>query len=472
MTDMHAPLIFFLCGIIVWYHGALFGFVVICLAGYFFWQFRVKCSSRFAFVLLVFLTFGFLRSFQMEHGREQFFEAVASFRVFSGVVVDEPVFLSDSGQKKLKIAVDNVGEEGEITVFVPSLPEVWRGQRMVVEGKIQIRDSYGKQEMTLSSPHVLEVRASTGFLYFVSRLRRYFVLRMQKLFPQSAGGFLVGILAGGSSGLSPQVASDFRRTGLTHIVAVSGSNVTILLQFLAVVFAFIRRQYRFIVLGFFVFLFVVFVGFEPSAVRAGWMGFLGLVALSFGRVKGLLLMILWSAFFMLSYDPSLLLDDRGFQLSFLATIGVSYFSPLFCEMMARWNFLKATLGDSLIEALSATLSVFLLTFPVMASFGAFPLIGLVTNLIFVVAIPGAMLLATVIFCLSFLSFSLAYFLARSASVFIDLYFQGVHFFSSLPFAVVAISPMSKYAVILYYALLLLMFAKFFLREKSTPHPQA
>lgn len=437
----------------------MFGAVVMFLMCVFLWRSRIRLYGwRMIFAVLIFFSIGFFRSAQVEWHIDFFLNLVvfeqemSSFPLeFSGVVHDDPVRISGFQKVKLEVSLHDI--DGELLLMLPLYPEVWRGQVLTVRGDVTVKDLYGRREIAMLKPQVLNIHDGDGFFARIAFLRRFFVLRMQRLFPESVGGFLVGILAGGSRGLSPELVIDFRRTGLTHILAVSGSNVTILLQFLSVVFAFISRQYKFFVLGFCVLLFVVFVGFEPSAVRAGWMGFLGLLALSFGRVKHLSLMLLWSAFFMLILDPSLLLHDRGFQLSFLATIGVSYVTPLVVI-----GFVK--LRISILEPMGGTIAVYILTFPIMASFGAFPAVGIFTNLIFVTIIPLAMLLGAGLFTLSVISFSLSYFFARIASVFLDLYFKAIHLFSSLPFAVWQTPPMSKYVAVCYYAMLLFFYNMF------------
>lgn len=303
----------------------------------------------------------------------------------------------------------------------------------------------------MSSPQVLFTGSPTGFFGKIALVRRYFVVRMQELFPASVGAFMIGILAGGERGLTDEVKNDFRRTGLSHILAVSGYNVSLLLS-LGVAIIPVRRKWRFAVFGFLLMVFIGFVGFQASAVRAAIMGFLGVMAAGMGRVKDMTLILLWSAFVMVFLEPEMLIFDKGFQLSFFATIGVMYISPV----VKKW-FPEAESGHALvsllIESFVGTLSVYIALLPVTMSFGKFPLIGLLTNLLFVWFIPIAMTVGAGVFILSFLMYPLAFVLARGVSMFVSWYFAAIHFFSWLPFSVFEVSAMSNIVVVGYYVVL-------------------
>jgi competence protein ComEC len=74
-------------------------------------------------------------------------------------------------------------------------------------------------------------------------------------------------------------------------------------------------------------IYVVMIGFPASAVRAAIMGILAIYAQKIGRSSSMMSLIVLAAAIMLALNPLLLLYDVGFQLSFLAVIGLIYFSP-------------------------------------------------------------------------------------------------------------------------------------------------
>ncbi len=441
----------FFCGVVGWYYGVFFGMVVLSCVMFFliryelFVDFLVWSKWRVVFIFLV-MSFGFacglVRSGWVTMRHEDAVRGV----IARGVVELEGSLSNDPKVASLgqRVMVD-IGGVGDVEISVPNGVELWRGDSVRMRGKIVEDVRYEVKYLKMQPVKILSVGEPVGFFGMLTSVRRYFVVRMQALFPESVGAFMVGILAGGERGLSEEVKGDFRRTGLSHILAVSGYNVSLLLQ-LGVAVIPVRRKWRFAVFGFLLLVFIGFVGFQASAVRAAIMGFLGVWAASLGRVKDMTLILLWSGFAMVLWDPTMLLFDKGFQLSFFATVGVMYVSPV----VMRWFPDKKS---GLIESFVGTLAVYIALLPVTMSFGKLPLIGLITNLLFVWFIPIAMTIGSGVFVLSFLVYPVAFVFARGVSMFVSWYFFAIHFFSWLPFSVFEVPPMSKYVVVGYYVLL-------------------
>lgn len=218
-------------------------------------------------------------------------------------------------------------------------------------------------------------------------IRANFIDRIALLLPEPQASFLAGLLTGERSGLPEDVAADMRSTGLTHILAVSGSNITLVLVVLDHLFFFVPRTWRTAPLAAGVVLFTLFCGAEASVVRACIMGILQLIALHAGRPSQSRLLIGWTFAGMLLWDPAQLADDAGFQLSFLAVIGLCEFQPLFQAMLRR---VPRTLG--LQEALVTTLAA-QTTAGVWSAyvFGTLPLHAPLLNALVAPFIPVAML---------------------------------------------------------------------------------
>ena len=153
--------------------------------------------------------------------------------------------------------------------------------------------------------------------------------QLEKLWPEPESSFMAGLLYGSKSGLPKELSNNFSRTGITHIIAVSGFNITIIasvLMTLAIAAGLDRRRAFWLVVGAEIF-FVVFTGLSASAVRAGVMGVLALTAQYIGRTSRIGNALAFTAAVMVLVNPYVLLYDAGFQLSFLATIGLVYVSP-------------------------------------------------------------------------------------------------------------------------------------------------
>ena len=201
---------------------------------------------------------------------------------------------------------------------------------------------------------------------------------------------MAGLLYGYRGGLG-DLQEAFNKTGVSHIVAISGYNITIIAELLMAMFSsFIRRQIAFWFVSAGIISFVIMVGASPSVVRAGIMGILVLVARHIGRVSRPTNLLVFAAAVMTLHNPFVLLWDAGFQLSFAATIGILYVAPLFDR---RW------------ELVSSTLSAIVITLPLaLYHFGRFSLIAPVTNLLILWTIPILMALGAIAIIASLLFF--------------------------------------------------------------------
>lgn len=205
--------------------------------------------------------------------------------------------------------------------------------------------------------------------------------------PGDQGALLAGMLYGERT-LSDGAKTQFRNAGLLHLIAVSGSNVTILVVIIVriLVGLGVSRRSSFIALSIAILAFVFFVGPQASVVRAALMGWLIELAPLLGRVAKTSRLLLVSAVVFSIVHPWVLFFDPGFALSFLATIGLLTFGLRFNEGMRTWP-----IPDTLREILTATLAATMLTLPYTAwAFGQVSLVGLLTNMLAIPLVPWVM----------------------------------------------------------------------------------
>lgn len=222
-------------------------------------------------------------------------------------------------------------------------------------------------------------------------------LRLSKhiltVMPGDPGQLLAGILYG-ERGLSRATKVAVRRSGLSHLIAVSGANVTIML---AAVLRLLKplkwtKRQRFVVISGCLILFVLFVNPQPPVTRAAIMGWLLALAPMVGRLPDTRHILLVAAVGFTAWRPEALLFDPSFALSFLAMIGLQTYGT----KTAEW--VEARIRSPMIaELVGSTVGAMLLTTPyAMWAFGQLSLIGLVSNLFAVPLIPWAMALGTII----------------------------------------------------------------------------
>ncbi len=222
-----------------------------------------------------------------------------------------------------------------------------------------------------------------SFLYDLSD-RSYATLH--QLFPSPESDLLAGILLGRDRGLSEEIQEAFRRTGTTHIIAISGFNMAILAGFFTAVFTrLLGRKWGTLtalgaILGY-----TILVGADAAVVRAAIMGSLGVFGGLFGRQQNGLNSLGLASFGMMLINPNIPWDI-GFQLSLAATLGlVLYAQPLeekCIQWMTRW--LPEEGAHKLIGPLSEfflfTLAAQVMTLPIVAyHFGGVSWLTLIAN---------------------------------------------------------------------------------------------
>lgn len=200
---------------------------------------------------------------------------------------------------------------------------------------------------------------------------------------QAAGGLpgdqralVPAIVIGDTSGVTTELSDCFRVTGLTHLMAVSGENLTLLLAFVSVaaVAVGITAWRLRLLLALTVGVFVALCRAEPSVLRAAAMGCVGLVALGWGRNRGAALRYLATAVIVLvCFDPWLS-RSPGFALSVAASFGLIRWSGLWADLLGRW------LPRSLAEAVAVPLAAQVATQPILTLLsGQLSVVGLASN---------------------------------------------------------------------------------------------
>jgi len=250
-----------------------------------------------------------------------------------------------------------------------------------------------------------------GLAAFFAHVRAAVVSAFDSIFGQPASAWSSGLLVGDDSALPPDWTAVFKRTGTTHLTAVSGENLIYVLAF--VVFLtnrlFYDRRARLAACGVAVLVFTAIAGAPASSLRAAAMYFAGRVATFVGgRPVSSLRSLFVSVVALVALTPTLLVFDRGFQLSALAVFGIAAFSTPLSGTVFRWlpkaprrwagETAAATLATSpLIAWMAGTYSVVALP----ANMIVLPMVGPITGVVGVMLVltwiyqPAAALLAHV-----------------------------------------------------------------------------
>ncbi len=336
----------------------------------------------------------------------------------TGLVVDEP----DVRDRfvNLRVEMESIAPEdgpaqpvhGTALVRAFRYPEIAYGMRLEMNGRLETppewedfsyKEYLARQNIysLINTPRISIMAENEGNPLY--RAIYAFKARAQttinRLIPDPQAALLSGILLGSDTGIAPNLADDFRNTGMTHIIAISGFNIAILIAILVQVsepFLSRRGAVGFAIVG--ITLYTLLVGADASVVRAAIMGGIYLVANRLlGRPNFAYASLFLAGFVMTLVNP-FTLWDVGFQLSFTATLGLM----LYADPFTRWTrrrllrYLNRKTVRSVMglisESILITLAAQVLTLPLMAAyFGQLSLISLPANALILPAQPGVML---------------------------------------------------------------------------------
>ena len=288
--------------------------------------------------------------------------------------------------------------------------------------------------------------------YYVSNLAKFNLIyyiqdeiykSFARLFPKNEMGLVIGMMIGETKDISEDVLENFKTTGITHLIAVSGSNVVyvvVLVQFLFKKF-FGKRATYFISI-FFLILFMLISGASASVCRATLMIILSICADIFFLKSDTFSNILTSAFVLILLNP-LVIYDVGFILSFGGTLGIVLLSKDFTRLFKRLGKLN--------ETLSVTCSAQLILAPIMMYyFNTFSILSIATNII-VVPISGSItILAFAVFIISKISFPIAKLIANSLYVLATFTIWVANMFSKIPFSLIRTITPNVFEIFLFY----------------------
>ena len=283
--------------------------------------------------------------------------------------------------------------------------------------------------------------------------------QIESLLPEPEASLLDGILLGIESTIPKELYDRFNRTGTSHIIVISGFNITIVAGLLMLLFGRImgeRAGAVAAVVG--IAVYTLFVGANPPVVRAAFMGMIYVLAISLGRQSTAAISLFFSAMLMTAINP-LMLWDLGFQLSFAATLSLVLFSAPIEEWAAAKvrTMMSPSVAEKAIsflnDALIVTFSAQILTVPLIAhSFHRVSLVSLPTNFFILPVQPYVMIGGGAMLAGAAISHSIGQVLAAIPWLFLHYTVWFVRFFSRMPLASVQVPGFGAGWLVGYYAL--------------------
>ena len=380
---------------------------------------------------------------------------------FIGIIIDNPDIRTD----QVKITIK--AEKTKILITTKKFPKYQYGDKLNIKGEIiepKIFDDFNYKAYlqrfgithVMYDPEIEIVSHNNGNFLMRSllKIRNKFESGIDKILPEPHSSFLAGLLLGAKRGIPSDLLEAFNITGTTHIVAISGYNITIIAVLLMGIFnaLLISRKYYIWLSAAAIIGFVLLTGASASVVRAGIMGMLVLIALKSGRLSNITNAIVLTAMIMIFMNPLILRFDMGFQLSFLATMGLVYVMPLL-EKFIPWLPEKFAIKESLLGTISAQITAVPL---IVYGFGRLSLIAPIANILVLPLIPFTMLIGFVSGIISMIYSPLAEFLAWPAWLLLMYEIKIVEWLSKIPYADVEILGLHWLWMVLYYIILIII----------------
>lgn len=284
---------------------------------------------------------------------------------------------------------------GKIFVTAPAFPRYQYGQTLAISGNIKQQVLKNDRIVnTMFFPKITSKNEAQNFpINVIFHIREKIRSVFQAALPPASSSLLLGIVFGGKEQLPKDFSENLASTGLIHIIAASGMNVSMVAGGVFFLFSlFFHRKGAIFLTVLAVFFYMLLAGFSPSIVRAGIMATLASIASLLGKQYFVIIALVITAYAMLLFDPRLLFD-LGFQLSFSATLGIILLSPF---LTFRQKAEKKPVVDFFASDIKTTTAAQIATLPILlATIGQYGVLSIPVNALVLWMVPILMILGGV-----------------------------------------------------------------------------
>lgn len=375
--------------------------------------------------------------------------------LISGIVIREP----DIRERTVHLYV----ETGDETVLVTTdrHADVAYGDEILVSGRLELPTSFATDlgrtfdyqhylkakgvlhVMSFADVAVLRSDQANGLMDFLFAQKQQLMQGIESVLIEPMAGLAEGLLLGVKQALGEELETIFRQAGIIHIVVLSGYNIMLVVAFIRFVLGFFLRPRAQLLIGLLaISCFALTVGLSATVLRASIMASLFLFATTFAKRYHVLRALFLAGLIMLLINPYLLLYDIGFQLSFMATLGLVLAVPQF-ESTTATNpnpFAVRTYFFATIVTQIAVLPLLLY------HIGEVSLVAVLVNVLVLPVVPIAMLGAFISGLVALVATPLALPIAVGTQFTLAYIIFVATWFAGLPFASVTIPAFDWYFV--------------------------
>jgi len=336
---------------------------------------------------------------------------------------------------------------------------VYRGDRLEVQGSLY--PTRGASQATVSFAQLHKVGGSSTV---IDTLRRKFTAGTQTALPEPLASFGLGLLIGQRNTLPEALTQALLMVGLTHIIAVSGYNLTILLEACRRLIGERSKVASTVTASVLIGGFLLIAGTSASIVRAAVVSVLGLSAWYYGRQVRPTLLILLAAVGTAYANPVYIWADISWYLSFLAFYGVLVLAPnvthRLCGKKEPHMLLQIAIESVCAEIMTLPLILYI--------FGQMSLVSLLANVLVAAFIPLAMLLSFVAGLAGMLASGIAGWLAWPARLLLTYMVDVVNMLSRIPYVFQQNKYLTVVDMILFYTFVVIITAMSYVLQRRRP----
>ncbi len=405
---------------------------------------------------------------------------------FTGVVTEKPIFENDRYYYLVKTEkVDSENLKVKIRFSSKTALDVAAYEKITVDALVYTLGENNEDSLryykstgvflgaySLSEDIAVQDTVEKPVMYYVYQLKQSLTQSILKVLPNENGGLIVALLFGNKSYLSDDAISNFRTIGISHITAVSGLHLSVLLLVCLNIFERFKVGKRTAALFSvaFILLFMALAGFSFSVLRAGFMLLVMLAGKLLNREADSINSIGFAVLLITLANP-FAAGYIGLQLSFFATLGIVTIQKkmmVSCDKILVWikdSYVKKTLR-SVVDTVMITVAATVFILPVsLVYFGRLSLISILSNLLLVFGASATMVLGG----LAAICFQVpganvvAYPLSYVAGLFAKSIIKGAEVLAKIPFASINIDEKFVYiwlsSSLVIFALSLLLYKK-------------
>lgn len=406
---------------------------------------------------------------------------------FQGVVSDEPDVRDQNQKLKIKVKtlqIDNYESlqvSGKVLVTANKYPEYNYGDGLQITCTLKTPEKFSgfsydrylarfdiysvcyypsvtaqglpvEAEEQYESPLLKRELEGVGLIFFstIFKFKDKLKEKIEFGLGEPEASLAKAIILGDKKGIPDGLREKFSQAGISHIVAISGMHISILSGIVMIFLLAIgvSRKNSFYFASAFLILYIILIGMPASAIRAGIMGFLVLLALNLGRYNKLTNSLALTAMILLLINPKLLRDDIGFQLSFLAVLGIGLVYPILDKLFEKYR-IPSFYGAR--DIINITISAQVFTTPIIAmNFSQVSLISPVSNLLVIWILPLLMILIIGALILSFIFTSLGVLFFLPSSIMLKYVILVAEWLTMIPYAYIKIYYIWWAWMIIYY----------------------